>query len=130
VVSGGVWLGLTLTTLPPPQPAKAECPDHGTRWPGQAVEWRWRKGSGAEEGEGSGHGSAPKKVTGGQARGRARGGGQDTTMTDQARPTRSSEQEEAVTAVSGGVRSPWRPTPPLLDPCTTTPTTSFGHSEP
>jgi hypothetical protein len=87
-----------------PQPAKAECPDHGTRWPGQAVERQWRKGSDAEEGEGSGHSSVPKEVTGGQARGGARGGGQDTTMMDQARLTRSSEQEEAVAAVSGGVR--------------------------
>jgi hypothetical protein len=44
--------------------------------------------------KGSGYGSMPKEVTGGRACGGARGGGEDPTMVDQARPARSSEGED------------------------------------
>jgi hypothetical protein len=54
----------------------------GTRWPGQTVEHQWRKGSGTEEDEGSGNGLAPMEVTGGSARGGAKGGEQDLASMD------------------------------------------------
>jgi hypothetical protein len=80
--------------------SKGCMPRSWTRWPGQAVEQRWRKGSGTkEEEQGSGYNSAPKEVTEGRACGGARGGGQDLVTTDPARPTRSSEWAEQVEAV-------------------------------
>jgi hypothetical protein len=46
---------------------------------------------------------APKEVTIGQAYMEEQEGGQDPVMVDRARPARSSEREEAVAALSGGV---------------------------
>jgi hypothetical protein len=74
---------------------------------GQAIERRWRKGSGAKEEEESRYGSVSKEVTGCRASRGAKGGGQDPAMMDLAKPARPSERAklvEAVATVRGGVR--------------------------
>jgi hypothetical protein len=81
--------------------AKVAQPGLGTRWPGQAIEHRLSKGSGAEEEkQGSRYSSALKEVT----RGRARGGGQDTAMGDLAKSVMTSEWAEMVEVVATKLR--------------------------